>query len=121
MGVSVRVKALLLGLIAVAAIFVPRLPVAGDGEALVAIKSESLTAAERAARAGVPDALWILVSIREKSLTLYHGTEVRKRYAVATGTGDTPTPIGTFVVNSRFSGDLGGFGTRFLGLYMQQH
>ena len=44
------------------------------------------------------------------------GTEVKKRYAVATGTGDTPSPIGTFRITSRFSGDLGGFGTRFLGL-----
>ena len=44
------------------------------------------------------------------------GTEVKKRYAVATGTGDTPSPIGTFRVTSRFAGDLGGFGTRFLGL-----
>ena len=35
---------------------------------------------------------------------------------VATGTGDTPSPIGTFRITSRFSGDLGGFGTRFLGL-----
>lgn len=74
------------------------------------------TADERAARANVPAGEWLLVSIHQKSLTLYRGAEVVKRYAIATGTGDTPTPIGTFVINSRFSGDLGGFGTRFLGL-----
>lgn len=73
-------------------------------------------AALRAQRANVPKGAWILVSIHQKSLTLYNGAEVVKRYAVATGTGDTPTPIGTFRVINRFAGDLGGFGTRFLGL-----
>ncbi len=78
--------------------------------------TEPLTAQERAARANVPEGLWIWIDIHQKSLTLYKGTEVQKRYTVATGTGDTPSPIGTFQVSSRFSGDLGGFGTRFLGL-----
>lgn len=74
------------------------------------------TAAERARRANVPEGVWIWIDIHQKSLTLYRGTEVQKRYTVATGTGETPSPIGTFYINSRFSGDLGGFGTRFLGL-----
>lgn len=78
--------------------------------------SGELTASERAKRANVPEGAWILISIHQKSLTLYHGTEVQKRYTVATGAGGTPTPIGTFRVTNRFSGDLGGFGTRFLGL-----
>lgn len=76
----------------------------------------ALTAKEKAQRANVPEGLWILISIHEKSLTLYEGTEVVKRYVVATGAGDTPTPIGTYRITHRFSGDLGGFGTRFLGL-----
>ena len=76
----------------------------------------ALTPAERARRANVPEGLWIWIDIPQKSLTLYEGTEVKKRYAVATGTGDTPSPIGTFRITSRFAGDLGGFGTRFLGL-----
>lgn len=67
-------------------------------------------------RANVPEGLWILVNIHQKTLTLYEGTQVRKRYPVATGASDTPTPIGTFVINHRFAGELGGFGTRFLGL-----
>lgn len=75
-----------------------------------------LTPQERARRANVPEGPWIWIDIPQKSLTLYEGTEVKKRYAVATGTGDTPSPIGTFQITSRFSGDLGGFGTRFLGL-----
>lgn len=78
--------------------------------------SAPLSAADRAKRANVPQGEWILVSIHQKSLTLYRGTETVKRYAIATGAGDTPTPIGTFYISNRFSGDLGGFGTRFLGL-----
>ncbi len=77
---------------------------------------DGLSASERARRANVPEGLWILISIHQKSLTLYQGTDVVKRYTVATGAGGTPTPIGTFRINSRFSGELGGFGTRFLGL-----
>lgn len=69
-----------------------------------------------AQRANVPEGLWILVSIHQKSLTLYEGTQVRKQYVIATGASDTPTPIGTFTVTHRFAGELGGFGTRFLGL-----
>jgi len=69
-----------------------------------------------AIRANVPQGEWILISIHQKSLTLYRGTKVQKRYVIATGTKDTPTPIGTFVINHRFAGELGGFGTRFLGL-----
>lgn len=71
---------------------------------------------EKAMRANVPPGLWIYISIPQKSLVLYEGTEVVKRYAVATGAGDTPTPIGAFTITHRFAGDLGGFGTRFLGL-----
>lgn len=73
-------------------------------------------ALRKARRANVPTEAWIWIDIPQKSLTLYKGTEVQKRYTIATGTGDTPSPIGTFVINSRFAGDLGGFGTRFLGL-----
>ena len=79
-------------------------------------ESGELTPQERARRANVPEGPWIWIDIPQKSLTLYEGTEVKKRYAVATGMGDTPSPIGTFRVTSRFAGDLGGFGTRFLGL-----
>lgn len=73
-------------------------------------------AQDAAVRANVPKGHWIWVDIHQKSLILYEGTQPVKRYAIATGTGETPTPIGTYVINSRFSGKLGGFGTRFLGL-----
>ena len=67
-------------------------------------------------RANVPAGSWIWIDIHRKSLTLYEGTQVKKQYVVATGAWHTPSPIGTYTVTHRFSGELGGFGTRFLGL-----
>lgn len=67
-------------------------------------------------RANVPSGSWIWIDIHQKSLTLYEGTQVRKQYAIATGTWQTPSPIGTYTITHRFAGELGGFGTRFLGL-----
>jgi len=84
--------------------------------ALALLPSVYALADESARRAGVPEGKWIWVDIHHKSLTLYEGTKIQKRYVIATGTGQTPTPIGTYRINSRFSGELGGFGTRFLGL-----
>ena len=73
------------------------------------------TAAAHSA-ANVPDGHWIHIDIHQKSLTLYQGTKVQKVWPVATGAWHTPSPIGTYTVNNRFFGELGGFGTRFLGL-----
>ena len=86
------------------------------GCAAVAQQQEISIHEQAARRANVPEGLWILINIHQKTLTLYEGTHIRKQYPVATGASDTPTPIGTFYINHRFSGDLGGFGTRFLGL-----
>lgn len=66
------------------------------------------------AQAGEPYV--IHVDVESKSLTLWQGDALIKRYPVATGAWDTPTPLGTFIINSRFSGEMGGFGTCFLGL-----
>ena len=85
-----------------------------SGCAAIAQEEQALISA--AQRANVPQGLWILISIHQKTLTLYEGTQVVKRYPVATGTAQTPTPIGFYHITHRFSGDLGGFGTRFLGL-----
>lgn len=61
-----------------------------------------------------PYLLW--VDIPAKTLIVYeHQREIR-RYPVATGAWDTPTPIGQFFINSRFAGEMSGFGTCFLGL-----
>ncbi len=58
----------------------------------------------------------IFVDVEQKQLYLFRGSSLVKRYIVATGAWDTPTPIGVFYINRRFSGQMGGFGTCFLGL-----
>lgn len=76
----------------------------------------ALSPAAAARRANVPEGNWIWIDLPEKTLTLYQGTEVLKRYPIASGTWETPSPIGVFYITHRFAGELGGFGTRFLGL-----
>ena len=66
------------------------------------------------ARADAPYA--IHVDVDAKTLTLFQGNTLVKQYTIATGAWDTPTPLGVFIINSRFSGQMSGFGTCFLGL-----
>ena len=61
-------------------------------------------------------ALAIHVDVEQKRLTLWRGNTLLRAYTVATGAWDTPSPIGVFRINRRFSGAMGGFGTCFLGL-----
>lgn len=61
-------------------------------------------------------ALIIHVDVEQKRLTLFRGAEIIRTYTVATGTWDTPTPVGVFTITHRFSGEMCGFGTCFLGL-----
>lgn len=58
----------------------------------------------------------IIVDVERKQLFLMQGTQVLRRYPIATGAPDWPTPLGVFRINRRFSGEMGGFGTCFLGL-----
>ena len=58
----------------------------------------------------------IYIDVERKTLDLWQGQKLIKRYTVATGAWNTPTPLGVFRINSRFSGRMGGFGTCFLGL-----
>lgn len=58
----------------------------------------------------------IHVDVEQKRLTVFRGDEMVKAYVIATGAWDTPTPVGVFTVTHRFSGQMGGFGTCFLGL-----
>lgn len=58
----------------------------------------------------------IFVDVDSKQLYLFRGDEIIRTYTVATGAWDTPTPLGVFRINSRFSGEMSGFGTCFLGL-----
>lgn len=58
----------------------------------------------------------IHVDVEQKRLTLFQGETAVKTYTVATGAWETPTPVGVFTITHRFSGEMGGFGTCFLGL-----
>lgn len=58
----------------------------------------------------------IFVDVEMKTLYLFHGDELESQYPIATGTWDAPTPLGVFTIVSRFSGEMSGFGTCFLGL-----
>lgn len=62
------------------------------------------------------DPCTIHVDVEQKSLTLWKGDTLIRQYTVATGAWDTPTPLGTFRIASRFKSEMGGFGTCFLGL-----
>lgn len=62
------------------------------------------------------DAYIIHIDVEQKRLTLFRGNETVKTYTVATGAWDTPTPVGVFTITHRFSGEMCGFGTCFLGL-----
>ena len=62
------------------------------------------------------DSLVIHVDVEQKRLTLFQGSELLRSYTVATGAWDTPTPVGVFAISHRFSGQMCGFGTCFLGL-----
>lgn len=88
----------------------------GVGLCVLMLLFSQAVAQESAQRANVPQGKWIWIDVHQKSLTLYEGTNVLRRYVIATGTAQTPSPIGVYRITSRFSGELGGFGTRFLGL-----
>lgn len=75
-----------------------------------------LCAAVLTSMAAADDHYVIHVDVEAKRLTLWQGDALVKQYAVATGARDTPTPIGVFNITHRFSGQMCGFGTCFLGL-----
>ena len=58
----------------------------------------------------------IIIKTSGRILELYNDGQVYKKYRIAVGKSDTPTPIGDWVViwKSYRAGDI--FGTRFLGL-----
>lgn len=58
----------------------------------------------------------IHIDVEQKRLTLFSGRDTVKRYTIATGAWDTPTPLGVFTITHRFSGEMCGFGTCFMGL-----
>lgn len=68
------------------------------------------------AAAQTGDAYIIHVDVEQKRLTLFQGARTVKTYPIATGARETPTPVGIFTITHRFSGEMCGFGTCFLGL-----
>ena len=66
---------------------------------------------------GRADSPYIIhVDVEQKRLTLFQGNELLNSWTIATGAWDTPTPVGVFTITHRFSGEMCGFGTCFLGL-----
>ena len=66
---------------------------------------------------GIADSPYIIhVDVEQKRLSLFRGDELVNSWMVATGAWDTPTPVGVFTITHRFSGEMCGFGTCFLGL-----
>lgn len=58
----------------------------------------------------------IHVDVEQKRLTLFKDDAIIQSWTIATGAWDTPTPVGVFTITHRFSGEMCGFGTCFLGL-----
>ncbi len=63
-----------------------------------------------------PEEKWIHIDLNRKALTLYQGKQLLKTYAIASGKASTPSPIGIWRISHRFSSEMSGFGTRYLGL-----
>jgi hypothetical protein len=57
----------------------------------------------------------ILIDISEKSLYLINGSQLLKRYPVATGKQETPSPLGSWKISNKAKWG-GGFGTRWMGM-----
>ncbi len=60
--------------------------------------------------------LMIKVDLWENTLTIKEGEKTIKRYSIASGKDDTPTPVGNFTVIEKSKDWGGGFGSRWLGL-----
>ncbi|HHY73656.1 MAG TPA: L,D-transpeptidase family protein [Bacillus bacterium] len=58
----------------------------------------------------------IKVDLWRQELYLFKGDTIVKKYKIAPGNEEMPTPIGTFIVNDKSKSWGGGFGTRWLGL-----
>ncbi|MBE5782968.1 MAG: hypothetical protein E7329_06600 [Clostridiales bacterium] len=63
-----------------------------------------------------PSGLLIWIELDQKRLTVYENGAEKAVFPIASGTADTPSPVGVFKVNRKFTTALSGFGTRFLGL-----
>lgn len=62
------------------------------------------------------DRLLIVIDVKTRILVLYQNDEEIKRYPVAVGKSETPTPLGEWNVVHKGVGWGSGFGTRWMGL-----
>ncbi|PLS18205.1 hypothetical protein CVD28_07905 [Bacillus sp. M6-12] len=65
---------------------------------------------------GTSENLYIKINLWSNELLVMQKKEVIKRFPIASGTEESPTPIGTFKVTAKSKSWGGGFGTRWLGL-----
>ena len=63
-----------------------------------------------------PRGLLIWIDLDLKRLTVYENGQSIAVFPIASGAKNTPSPVGVFKITHRFSTQLSGFGTRFLGL-----
>lgn len=76
----------------------------------------ALTGARAADPAAAKREILIWIDVDQKRLTVYENGAEAAAFPIASGARDTPSPLGVFRVGSRFSTEMSGFGTRFLGL-----
>ena len=62
------------------------------------------------------DNIYIRINLWTNELIVSKNNEVIKRFSIASGTEESPTPIGLFKVEEKSKSWGGGFGTRWLGL-----
>ena len=72
--------------------------------------------APRVREAGAGRQVIVWVELDQKRLTVYENGASAAVFPIASGAGETPSPIGAFRVVNRFVPAMSGFGTRFLGL-----
>lgn len=63
-----------------------------------------------------PGGKLVWIDLDQKRLTVYENGVQAAVFPIASGAAGTPSPLGVFRVGSRFSTEMSGFGTRFLGL-----
>jgi len=68
------------------------------------------------AHAETSEEMYIKIDLWTQQLHLLKGEKVVKKYKIAPGSEEMPTPIGTFTINDKSKSWGGGFGTRWLGL-----
>lgn len=83
---------------------------------LALFAARSATYGQQAAETSAAAGRLVWVELDAKRLTVYENGAAAAVFPIASGAGGTPSPIGVFRISSRFTPEMSGFGTRFLGL-----